>query len=814
MLYSRDCVICRFAELHYVRLAQEVMLARCIGAWTQVYVYDNPTVQQMTAVLQDRLSALTRFSTGDHRGRWFGTYDRGADISVIWSAILISLAFRQMVLSGVGFIPRKSDAGALSGQLKKTKLDGGILKTSAALLADGSVRFSVLNYVSCQHTFRHRSGCRTANKPAPGFSAHSVPWGGHSGISVLQMSTKASGAFIDELNETIISLTRYHFDISTEDYAYVGAQEVRGAAARMHENTASIPAPSRSLHNKLPFLQPGTMLLDHMSARLISQLQHALGVNAYGALLHPSLEFASVRFNVLRDRASKIREIARAEHAEPMPTSIYRDLARLCRCDVYMALSEDIGLLRNVMCARLHFSADDDDAMDCDSTEETQGPKRHRPNSEQAEKRRGTLSEAPARRQCLPECECNGASGGFCDMLQNCFAGMHGTKHCVENAFNAVRKLKAACSTKTRGAAEVTMPSTHLAVHTNSVSQEGERRSVPIKVDLLDWESDANVRRADISQRFRCHFEARTEEGCPTLYKAARSAFGMTPPEKNGDRHLHNFTTIPPNKGLAVASVEAFVTTVPRFLWPKAWKQKLIPPGTLLFSSVQNAFRVVLESYGAHLVLSWPAAVNAEPGIGATIVSFAVDINRCSAPEDLLHFVTVESNQARAGMAHGADEFEWFAVRTDPVVPGFTPTVLVGGPLTFAVPRKKLPVATESGALVGAGDNVVALQPTPRTHCENAWLPNLMDTVPLLEWIVEEGMPGATQSDIQHMACELALEKAIAEDNNEVSETHSAAKARILEEFRKYNSFHLFGKVLEFTCPHFGSSERKDAFAR
>ena len=803
-----------------------MLLARAVGATTHVVLYDNPTVPQKIAAFTDRLKAVHSFSKGDMRGRWHGLIDRCLDVAIIWTVLRCVLIYREMIISGVGIIPTATGATVAGRGMKPSSIDNGIMRCASGILGNRLIRGAALDFLCTTCTFRVRAGLRTANRCPPGMNMKQVPWKGHAAVSVLNHSHASAGGFLGELEETLVSSATGTFDVAGRQFAYNTSRSEKPPKEECDEPAEGAPDPTKEpTQSALPFLQPSTFLLDFLARRCRSQALFALGPYSFSALLHPDVEWAQHRYRVIETRCRKVQALMGCNNVgKRVPGGVLLDLKRLCRNDLYMQLARCLMQVSNVHCCRLSFPPSDgleesqNGPMDMHigATGSQRGEECGGLNEKDAPTQGMTPGATsvgmapgcrPIQRKCDYACHCGGSGKEMSDLLECSFAAMYGTKWNIEAGFNAVRKVKASCSVQSRGAAEIAGYTKHSAVHSNSLQHESPLRGAPVKLTDADWEVAPTPMRKN-AKGTNLLYTAQSMESPGALYPTIKTLFGLSPPQKRtGASTDYSFVTVQPHRLLASAVSELLVCDVSERLWSMSWMCAMVPPGTIMFNPKRKKYLVVLDSVGAPMIMAWPCSFTLERTLSRPKLSFELDPVGPTQPEHLFVGANVYHGASDAPQEQD-DEYAWYAVRTDPVTRGESGEVLRGGALTVRVPRPFL-----NGRVVNEYkiDGPAMFVEAHTERCPNAEMAHYMETVPLIEWLVEEGMPQSNASQRVEILLRIELDNLTA--RGETMESEDAARARLQREAPKDSAL-VFCRLLELVVPHFNDQEIEKAKAR
>ena len=818
--------------MHYNELAEDTLWARALGKYGTVELQDRPSEVDKAHVLMDRLSAVEDMSSSDMRGRWFGFHDRCADVLPVWTAVLCALCYRDMCITGKAEFFDLSTMGKREVRLQTTSLDRGILRCITHILCNKYLRREAHAYIATHCTFRARSGQRTANRAPIGYPKDAHPWHGHAAVSASHNAHRATGGFIEELNETLTSVHLNKHQVKESSYMAAPAELEHGRSWRtaLHQQThSSIDAVVHEPQRWTTKTHPGPLLLQHLSSRVRSQGLYSFGIQAFAALVHAKPHVAEKRYAALIKRVVKSYEALGQCTKAPCPTTVRDDLRRLFRDDVF---NETCALLletESSMCtrpAKMGQTAHESWPEGGESrppTEDT--PAREKPitgwvgrNTLEGESRTkqadDVARETGYNPTCTQNCPCRPKANGLRRNLLAVCTPLHGTKFLVEDAFNMVRRATHAQSVHSKGKAAITSCTSYMAQHANSLRQEAPHTSTPVKMSFLDWEHEQQFGLEHVRTRLREQFVNRGVERCTPLYKAVRLACGEAKPAAGGvDSLLANFPSVQPKRALGCHLVQQLVTEVPYELWPHAWKQVLIPDGTILYSPALDVFRVKLSVPSPHMIACWPCAPTyIYHPLHGNQWAFVLTHEDATQPENIYRFAYVNSNPMRLASPCTYPNHEWYAVRSTLFVAGFGESLDREAPgTTISSPRGPLSASTASGNLDGASSDGRGLQVRTRVHLP----PPLAvgECVPILEWAMEEGLPNTPVATMKELLREvelnLELEAKQGRAPNQANWSHpNSAK------HQGHPGQEVFTKLLNYVCTHFSDDEKKAALER
>ena len=824
----------RFAEVHYEALVAECAWARILDRPCTVEIHERPSATQRANVLRDRLWAVGKMCTSDSRGRWFGTFDKACDIIPVWTAILVSLSFREMCIAGHGLCALRRGMVGGSMTVKPSSMDKGVLKCIVYILLHRQQRAEVMGYVATHKTFRARSGLRTANHYPCYLGEGDFPWDGHAGVSAAQKCTSAAGGFISELNEAIESVRTQRYAIQPNEYMrYNGntssTPDWRALPVGLEEDDGHNTA--QSFVDEITFLQPGQVLLEHISARTQSQALSCFGLLHFAALVHPDEGKAMEAYSELMMKARRVHDALDEMARGNVPHAVADGIRRLARDDVYMEALQAILCTESVKCVRIKVDnvgeeGEDGDAMsvldDAQSSgrdaSQREGPTSGGPRFNVRGWLSKTETDAKVHRtigyvaECGEGCPCAPNSYAIRRTIRDMCTALHGTKFCIEDAFNSIRRAREAKSCKARGRAELNVFTKYMAQHACSMGQEGRGKSAPVKMDYLDFEGQTLQGRKEYNA-LKVHFQNQQKETCTQLYRAVRCMTGLsTPRTKEELEKYKHFEGIPPGRRLGHALVEELVCTVPQTLWQHAWKNGLVPNYTIMYHVCTGELRVKLATPGPFLVCTWKCTLQWEKCVGGGANPYFALLPGNATCTDMFNHCNIEANvhQMQEGGEHS--EFDWLAIRTDPISSTVdnlgNPTV--GNALAIAVPRKHLKCLEFQNASHTCMITESAQERSPRARHEP--MPTVMDSVPIVEWIVEEGLRGMTQQDARAL-----LEEVESTHVDNVSELQAPKRLKRQQAKVRCTSLskrEVFDRLLGTVCGHFTAEEREAAQRR
>ena len=790
-----------------------------------------PSKEQELSLFRDRLEALLKIPTEDNRSRWFARTDRAADIACHWHSLLCVLLYREMRITGIGL--RVSDVqGATSTQsLNKHPIDGGIIRCCQSLLTDSQVRACVLNYACVTATFRQRSGMRTANGAPPNQSDAKSPWPGHAGTSAMQLSHVSTGCFLRELNETLCSLVVGDFAIHGKKYLAPDPNTFPQEPTVMDTSTygADRDIFSNMGYSVLRSLKPGAMLLDYLSNRMRSQGIFFYGLLSFAGLLHQDEGVALEAFDRLRTRAQTMSAITSESDLEPLPDHVQDDLRRLWRDDVYQELTTLILKCPSLYCCRRTYATWSQGLMSgtgqCVPTSSMEEPDEVKANSSGAEEDpvdfevegvpicTGHIPQptpSPKTKPCPDGCTCEGSGGKLSSLLQDCFTGMYGTNWACERAFNAIRAVRKSQSVNTKGRAENTSVTKFAAQHGNSLKLASPNKGCPVTVNLSTWEKAPALKSQDFKD-VRGHFENQQFESSKAFYLQAKECLNWNEPTRRSPEKKEPFFMLPAKNLLGSALVEELVCKVSKSLWKDGWKTGCAHAGTVLWSPSLKTFRVVLSVPSNHMLVTWPCQAVGGGAMVNSLLRFRLMPLQREDLTSLMIFPYIAKNPNETEPSEIAPEHKWYAVRTDPVAqkPRTTPHL---GQLDFAVSRPRLNppdlcVASATGVLSTNQDTAA------RPRAQLGVLPSLMDTVPIMEWFLEEGMPGVSLTTARKLLFE-AQWSLYAEEPTDPDEPLEEAREKVLNRTRKLDFQETFKELYDVWGAEKGAEEKNKAFSR
>lgn len=826
----------RFADVHYDQLVDELKWARSFGAWAECAPpTQHPTRAQRIEVIKDRLIALTKCTTADLRGRWFGLYDRARDLVPVWTALLCALTYREMVMRGFGTLCPKLHASIEVAPMKPSSVDKGILKCAVGILCTDVIRSEIITWVALNYTFRARSGMRTANTTPPGFQNMHTPWSGHAHVTATQLCARATGGYLDEINETLHSVHTGSFAIDRDEFARLTFPFPTSCTMDSLLIDSERTDDGVWSADKAPdmHIQPDKMLLRLMSTRVRSQGVHELGVLKFASLLHPSNHVAHAHFVQYKAVLDKCMAAALVTTDKPIPDSIKQSFTHLFRDDLFVEACNSFVHMQTPDCARPYIGHIDLEGGDATASQPGMndgigGVHLASINSSdekeanlEAEEREKAMTDDERRDRgfrpkCSPPCTCCVHADPFRRILLAMCTSLHGTKFVVEDGFNSMRSATDARSKKSRGNAEISMCTKYMAQHACTLKQERRNTSSPVKVHILDLENDSQLYDPQQKANLRAHFTNQQKERCAPIYEAVRALTGKgTFVHPENAQHLANtpYASVAPKNQLGALSVQLLASFVPYVHWDSAWLCSLIPDDTILYNPTSGEFRVKLATPKAHGVFGWPCTLRADAlhGGGFTCTFDLLPLHECSI-EKLYVFPKVCTTVYELNLPAEESQHEWHAMRTEGMHTtwrdGYS---TVGRPLSVGVPRKQLECFR--AVSIGVDGSIGAPPEEPRSHPHGSKLRNLMDTVPLLEWMVEEGLPGAPETTIRELLQEIRI-KEQSHAAQALLETPRARIDRIRKKVRTMKSVEMFDALLEAVCAHFTEAEKATARQR
>ena len=781
----------------YDDLVQDVLFARACGGCSNVRIPDMPTEPDQLNVFVDRIGALRKFSTEENRGRWFAKTDRALDICPVWSALRACLVYREMRITGVGVMSEPRGGNSTEANVKKSSLDGGILKCCMSLMSDRKIRMRLYNYAFMSLSFRRRSGMRTANYEPPGQKTEDSLWYGHAAQSAMHLSHAATGGFIKEINESLHSIKAADFDIADS------LKQYKGCEPYIYEPT-KCPAESfghrkdlfaNMTPNIINAIAPGAYIIDYLGSRLRSQGVYSFGVLAFAGILHQDMSLATEAYNRVKTRTKMISALMSRDAKCTLPEPVLADLQFLCRDDIYVELSQCISKTMAVDCCRRlkpnqsHGNGDENRA-DKVSERASRGSGVSGHSAELKTKDELSFTDEPVASECREpkpalgsdrcpgNCACNGASEQMSLRLQDICCGLFGTKWNVEDAFNEIRKVRVSAAVNSKGQAANTNITKYGACISNSIKKSHPRKSCPVQLSHAESLRLPPLSTLDYKKAVN-NFVNQQYESSPAFYRALKTSIGWSQQQRGNSACCPAFETVLPKQLLGTSLVEALVAKVPETLWGDAWKSRFIPPGVVLYNPWLCEFRVTLDIPSKNLVSTWPCQAVVEGSLGnAPSIRFEVVQGQVEDIESYFIYVHFPKYPNEPLPECLEERFNWYAVRTNKVEPcaSFVPS---GEQLCFARPRAKLkPVDVRPGR-----PNLWEMdegEPSGSCTAPNPVYASLMDTVGLMEWLLEEGLPKMTLHDGKRILFESRFGEI-----NEAHEPDSEAFELLRETLRK-----------------------------
>ena len=815
-------LLLRFADMYKEELREEVELADRLNGWTNSSADDIPCATDAMKQLKDRLRALKTWSSANMQGRWFSLYDSAKNSLLHWTGLLCAMTYRLMKVCDLGFVPSSSNNVPASSVLGKSRMDEGILRTALGLLANSDIRRSVMTYVVTMSTFRCRAGMRTKNSYPPGVKGAHVPLPPGPAVTVARVSCLAAGDYIEELNETLNSIERGDLTI---DPAMYNTRTNREKLARKDDLGCNTPCHyahnPHEMFSKVPFVQPGQFLADHILYRLRSGAIYSFGTYSYAALLHPSANIAARRYEVLKKRATKIKDIMNDDaNATAIPSAIKKSLVKLCRDDVYMDFATRIMPTESVQCCRAPYQDPmaqncftnnvpckvDEDAMDVDVDVGTTENERHVEYNMNNDIH--ATQQWKREPMCDESCSCQVFDRSMGKIGLEIFGAINGTKWLVENAFNKIRAASKACSRTKRGKAEMTREAMFVSQYSNTLIGCRTTKNVPLRLDLMDW-SDATLAEGSEEGVTRADFTCQHMRGCKALYNSIFELLGWnsTMAKKNPD--FHQFASTPPNGMLSCAIAEEFITTVPKSMWRHAYKSDLIPAFSVLYNVELDEYRFILGGKKESLVPSWPCVPTVDNSLSPPRVIFNLCESDEKEPEELFIFPLIDTSMYTEDIESVPGVYKWKAVRIHTVGGPVDGEDIVGTPLSIAVslvPSNEEPVmvAMPDGAIIE--DNIGAQQlELPHSH--------ILDYVPLVDWSIENGLPGCTEAKAKQFLAEVLTEKELRAMVTPHG-NHDGLKSRLRKKVNDMKYMEVFEQLMVEMCPTKSENWRASALAK
>ena len=816
----------RFADMYRTELREEVELAHSLHSWTNATVDDIPSATDSLKQLADRLRALKTWSSANMQGRWFSMYDSAKNSLLHWTGMLCAMTYRLMKICDLGFVPYASNDTPATSVLGRSRMDEGILRCSLGLLANSGIRRSVMTYVITLSTFRSRAGMRTKNSMPPGMKGAHVPLPAGPAVTIARVSSLAAGEYIDELNETINSIEQG--DLAIDPNVYKGRKSPNVAEYGANPPVSCHETLETDLHgvrSKLPFVQPGQFLADHLLARLRSGAIYSFGCYSYAAMLHPSLKVASMRYEVVKNRAAAIRDAMSANVDESaIPSAIKKSLMQLCRDDVYMDFATRILSSETVHCCRAPYQAktvprrdmdtvawntcEDDMDVDEDAIANDEDMTSNQEQSETAADRPEDPTMA-TEDHCHESCSCHVLEPSIGKLSMEVFGAINGTKWLVENAFNKIRAASKACSRTKRGRAEMTREAMLVSQYSNTLIGCKTTKNVPLRLDLLDW-SDNSIGESGEDGISREDFTCQHMRGYKALYNAMFELLGWSTTLTKANPGFHQFTSIPPNEMLNRAIAEEFITTVPKCLWRHAYKTDIVPRYSVIYNLERDEYRFILGGKKESLAPSWPCVATVDTSLKPPRVLFSICQATTTSPEELFIFPYVESSTHYAETEQVPNEYKWVAVRTEASGGPINEEDMIGNQLTIAismVPRqdiRKIDVVLEDGTVIPEMQNI---------RYPNLPHSNILEYVPLIEWSIESGMPGCAEERAKKLLAEVLIEEELREMDTPHG-NHDGMKLRLRKKVSAMGYTQVFSELMDHACRDKDEDWRASCMAR
>ena len=820
----------RFAAAHADNLAYDVLIARALGYYASVQLVDMSEEDNELEVFHDRLRALRKLSTEDNRGRWFAKVDRACDVIPVWTILWCVLIYRDMRISGLGIYSNAGAGRQMLREPQKNVIDGGIIKTCTSMLTDMTLRAYLVNFAFTHLTFRKRSGMRTANRAPPGQTTEQSVWSGDAAQSAMEKSHAASGQFLDELNETLQSLRNEQFGIKGHLQTYAPADLVGREPAMCMVNTYGkgrdpFAGMSRTLRH---LLRPSSQLLEFLSARVRSQSVYYYGIYAFAALQHQDAEVAKTAYDRIKKNTSLLFQVLGQAPALELPEPVLLDLQRLIRDDLYMELSHYIMKTESVQCCRrltprgkcstlsgLKETAQsvdmalrgDSSSMEMDDRNmenplETQQPR--------AQAGTGKMPMAALQSEpCPEECSCGGCGEKLSLLTQDLFCGLHGTK-IIEEAFNCIRSVRVSQGVNSKGRAENTEVTKYMAQHSNSIKKAKEKNAEVIRLNQLDFDSSGGLQ-TNRAQLIRQHFVGQDYESHSAFYCKAKTLLGWGEARASGDSEAGGFTMVAPKAALGVALVVELITRIQPSQWSQAWKSSVLPAGVILWSPHRQEFRVTLAVPSSNMVATWPCRATCEGTMCEPQVHFQLQNVHDKDVSSLFIFVHMPKHPDEAEPEGLDPNTVWYAVRTELCCPTSHP-VPVGSQLRVATASPKLTRPQNSHFLI-CGAVMLDENEPKGAHVKDAPFANVMDTVPVMEYLVEIGMKNASLGQSRKLLFECLFSQKM-EAGEADAEPFEVVREKTRKECQGYDMTQIFQKMLNIWCNHMSPEEQQKALMR
>jgi hypothetical protein len=196
---------------------------------------------------------------------------------------------------------------------------------------------------------------------------------------------------------------------------------------------------------------------------------------------------------------------------------------------------------------------------------------------------------------------------------------------------------------------------------------------------------------------------------------------------------------------------------------------------------------------------------------GDTIVSFHVTPTQSLDIHSLFIYVYLPKFPDEPQPPAVDGRFLWYAVRVDidPMADGFVPS---GAQLKFATARQKLTPANIPAAGEGIGFNDVFLGPNPAKVPSQVYL-NVMDTVPIMEWVLEQGLPNTSLQNARKILFESTFGALVHADEPSDESFHDA-RDRVRRESQRKDLTATFQSLVGVWCAEWSDEDQAKALSK
>ena len=820
-------------------LVRDLNMAKRLRCWSAATAAEVPNKENTIAILRDRLMALGKWSSANMGGRWFSLYDRALNLVPIWTSLLVSMSYREMLINNVDVVPTWTKPANVP---KKTGLDSGILKVALGLLSDPSVHRFVANYVFALGTYRARAGMRTADRVPPDhYSVPHTPFPKGARVAIANRAEQASGCFTKEISETIVSCEMAAFKINPEMYMVCRPRTPSGEGRMTNNGPKDVGTGVLGLAASVPmyaFLQPGPLLAMHIAARVRSCAAHTFGVHAYAALLHADYNTAKRAYDTLKMRAEAVYTVMNMSADESgLQPSCLASLQRLCQDDVYVELCAALRSTETVSCCRTPYQLGYEEELRHERHGENNGgayqdyatvendvPMGSAGASSsdvyvgethlgRGESKRASADHLRAEEPCGPQCSCVQIRDRMNELLQSIFAAINGTKWLVENSFNRVRAATCSNAKVSRGRAELMMETKYAAQHSNTLEACRITGNVPIQMTLMDWAmTPKDV--GGINDSHRAISKCQDTRNCKKLYRALGRIFSDAPQRQAPCDEAHQFTSVPPHRSLEQSLAEHLVCAVTPHLWTHAWKLEIVPQFTVLHHPATQKYKLSLSHSAEHMVTSWGlVAVHSKgPANNNVCFEFAPQPDGFD-PDDVFIFPFISTLGAECDHASEGvgEKHQWLAVRADMQQYVTEPWAQKRGSiLTIACACKPAWIdaraeASSSGFILMPNDTAWDRQPDGGDP--------MVEYVSIMEWSLECGMPGLSLSTIKDLLVDNEVKANILAADTEGYDAE-ALKTQARLQFGQWSAEQLYDELLGRLCAYRSADWKKEAKIR